>query len=158
MSSLLYISKRLNDIIVEGPYHVWFTKGINSLIPAVDRKYRQGIWYIHARWYPLIRQLAKNYYIHFSDTVDPDTCPSPPDGWRYQYLQWVAQRDENPRESHDKSDRSVYRSRLFVTADAPREVLTAAYRALVRIHHPDAGGDPHQFRLIDEAYKALKDD
>jgi len=37
------------------------------------------------------------------------------------------------------------------------EVIKAAYRKLVRIHHPDIGGDPAEFRRIQGAFEILED-
>lgn len=42
---------------------------------------------------------------------------------------------------------------LGVQPDASREVIDAAYRALVKQHHPDTGGDPARLREINEAYQ-----
>lgn len=44
---------------------------------------------------------------------------------------------------------------LHVQADAPPEVIKAAYRALMAIHHPDAGGDHAKAVMINEAYGVL---
>ena len=44
---------------------------------------------------------------------------------------------------------------LFVREDAPAEVVTAAYRALAKMHHPDAGGDAAKFRAVRTAYDAI---
>lgn len=41
--------------------------------------------------------------------------------------------------------------------DAPAEVIKAAYRALIRVHHPDAGGDHVAATLLNEAYAVLSD-
>lgn len=53
--------------------------------------------------------------------------------------------------------RNYYRL-LHVQPDAPAEVVKAAYRALIRVHHPDAGGDLEIATLINEAYGVLSDD
>jgi DnaJ-class molecular chaperone len=45
---------------------------------------------------------------------------------------------------------------LFVTSNAPPEVVLAAYRALAKKHHPDHGGDEEKFKEIDAAYRKLK--
>jgi hypothetical protein len=46
---------------------------------------------------------------------------------------------------------------LFVTKSAPKEVIRAAYKALVMLYHPDHGGKADKFRMIQEAYDELKD-
>ena len=44
---------------------------------------------------------------------------------------------------------------LGVSPDAPKEVIKAAYRALMKKHHPDVGGDPAMAKIIEEAYRTL---
>lgn len=36
------------------------------------------------------------------------------------------------------------------------EDIRAAYRRLVKIHHPDHGGDPERLRQVNSAYDHLK--
>lgn len=44
---------------------------------------------------------------------------------------------------------------LHVQTDAPPEVIKAAYRALIALHHPDVGGDHELASLITEAHTVL---
>lgn len=44
---------------------------------------------------------------------------------------------------------------LFVAADAPLEVIRAAYIALAKVYHPDSGGSVEAFLELKEAYEAL---
>ena len=44
---------------------------------------------------------------------------------------------------------------LGVAPGAPTEVVKAAYRALMKIHHPDVGGDPQKAKEIEEAFRHL---
>ena len=46
---------------------------------------------------------------------------------------------------------------LDVAKTATAEQIKAAHRKLVRIAHPDQGGDATQFRLVQEAYETLHD-
>jgi DnaJ-class molecular chaperone len=45
---------------------------------------------------------------------------------------------------------------LHLAYGAPREVVTAAYRALSRMHHPDKGGDAEVMKQINAAYSELE--
>jgi len=45
---------------------------------------------------------------------------------------------------------------LCVISTAPKEVIQAAYRALAKIHHPDAGGNLKKMQEINAAWEALK--
>jgi hypothetical protein len=42
---------------------------------------------------------------------------------------------------------------LGVDPDADRQTVVNAYRALAKIHHPDAGGNPEDFKRLREAYE-----
>ncbi len=55
------------------------------------------------------------------------------------------------------SNRRNYYRLLHVQPDAPAEVIKAAYRALMGIHHPDKGGDVVEASLVNEAYTVLSD-
>ncbi len=56
-------------------------------------------------------------------------------------------------ETHQDSD--PYRI-LGVEPGDPPELVTAVFRAKVRILHPDKGGDPEHFKRLHAAYKAVK--
>ena len=42
---------------------------------------------------------------------------------------------------------------LGVAADAEKAAIVNAYRALAKIHHPDTGGGPDDFRRLRDAYE-----
>ena len=44
---------------------------------------------------------------------------------------------------------------LHLLPSAPPEVVAAAYRALAKMHHPDAGGDTATMQRINTAYQRL---
>ncbi|HXV43720.1 MAG TPA: J domain-containing protein [Anaerolineae bacterium] len=47
---------------------------------------------------------------------------------------------------------------LGVNRTASRAEIVNAYRALAKIHHPDIGGDPEQFKRLRAVYEiALKE-
>ncbi|MRR12077.1 J domain-containing protein [bacterium] len=46
---------------------------------------------------------------------------------------------------------------LQVRRDASPEVISAAYRRLMKDAHPDAGGDPERARRLNHAYEVLSD-
>jgi DnaJ-class molecular chaperone len=45
---------------------------------------------------------------------------------------------------------------LFVTADAPLEVIRAAYKALAVIFHPDHGGTEQRMTELNNAYTEIR--
>ena len=54
------------------------------------------------------------------------------------------------------TNHSYYRD-LGLEANCSQWEITAAYRRLASIHHPDKGGSPSNFHRIQSAYDALKD-
>ena len=48
--------------------------------------------------------------------------------------------------------------RLGLARGASADEIKKAYRMLAREHHPDKGGDPEQFKAIQEAHEVLSDD
>lgn len=51
---------------------------------------------------------------------------------------------------------SFYRD-LQLEANCEQGEITAAYRRLAAVHHPDKGGDTAQFQRIQHAYETLRD-
>ena len=50
-----------------------------------------------------------------------------------------------------------YYELLDVPVNATTDEIKKHYRKYARIHHPDKGGDPEQFKEIHEAYETLMD-
>lgn len=48
------------------------------------------------------------------------------------------------------------RATLFLTKDAPRFMIDAAWKALAKAYHPDRGGDSAAFQKVKKAYEELK--
>jgi len=46
---------------------------------------------------------------------------------------------------------------LGVSKDANQQDIKKAFRKLASKHHPDKGGDPEQFKVVQEAYETLSD-
>ena len=53
---------------------------------------------------------------------------------------------------------SDYYGRLNVHPKAHADVIKAAHRALMKLHHPDNGGNPKKAASINEAYEVLSDE
>lgn len=70
----------------------------------------------------------------------------------------VAITDERPhvdRGRRDDAGADAYRV-LFLQPDAPAPVIDAAYKALARMNHPDAGGDTAAMQAINAAYQEVR--
>ena len=44
---------------------------------------------------------------------------------------------------------------LNVSTDASSEEIKKSYRKLVKVYHPDTGGDDNQFKQLSDAYETL---
>lgn len=60
-----------------------------------------------------------------------------------------------PNHEYAHQDTSFYDD-LFITSEAPPEVIDAAYRALVKKYHPDTGGSAEDMKRINIAYETLR--
>ncbi len=68
------------------------------------------------------------------------------------------QQRESPFDRRQKMTLQRAYATLFITANAPAEVIQGAYRALAKLHHPDLGGDGKTMRTINHAYEVLMDE
>lgn len=75
--------------------------------------------------------------------------------WRRQQQEeasWHRQQQATRPTAAPPSDYEV----LFVTRNAPKEVIDAAYKALSKLYHPDRGGDPQRMVQLNVAYGRIK--
>jgi len=119
----------------------------------VARKRNRHVWYFDLDWHTPIRVITRHFYVQISDMSGIAEYDSPR-GYSDWADVWYRMRNAAVADSsiNDESSGPTDRSRLFVTADAPTEVIVAAFRALAKIHHPDVGGNPDAFKLLQEAY------
>lgn len=74
--------------------------------------------------------------------------------WAIEGGQWQAGGQSHKNGNTSKTLPSVKKdawSVLYVTKDAPQEVVVAAYKALVFLNHPDRGGDEERIKEINAA-------
>jgi len=114
--------------------------------PHNRRKYdpEEQVWLVHWHWLPQVVGWARLHYDH----VDYSALPT-----EWQLRAAGASLRDGPLELATGTQ-SPYAA-LYVTEDAPDEVVQAAYRALAKKHHPDVGGDADSFRRIREAFEEI---
>ncbi len=126
-----------NDIaIIATPYSRMF---VDELKVAVPHEYREWgadekVWRVQ---HPYDRQAASLLKKHF---------PHAEIEARWESRQWSS----NQGCKCDADHRA-----LFICADAPREVVTAAFKALAKQAHPDRGGNPIVMQKLNEVYERL---
>lgn len=133
------------------PYDKRFVAFVSQGIKPISCRYFDHAarrWRVHASKLPQIVAAAKRFFDHV------DYRAVPPD-IQIKIVQFAENGGDDPVPTFSIKPKMSPYAVLFVTTNAPPEVIKAAYRALAQKHHPDHGGDPEKFREIDEAYKTL---
>lgn len=116
-----------------------------SILPISYRKYDVATknWLVHFSKLDFIVSAARRFY----DYVDWSSLPV---DW-----QLVAAGAQMPSElTIDNSYENPF-SVLFVTDDAPIEVVKASYKVLAHKYHPDHGGDHDRMTKLNQAYDEI---
>ncbi len=134
---------------LEHPYNKRFVAYVNQGVKPISRRKfnvttRQ--WEVHVVYIPQVVAAGKRYFDH----VDYSELP---ENEQIRIVQSTSEYKSRPRMRARPS--VAPHAVLFVTVDAPPEVVKAAYRALAQKYHPDHGGDAEEFRRVDAAYKEL---
>jgi hypothetical protein len=99
-------------------------------------------WLIHWSYLSFVVHIARSYGVEVEYTELPTKWQLAAAGATV-IADSSALADENPF------------ARLFVTEDAPLDVIHASYRALAKRHHPDVGGLTEKFQEIESAYRKI---
>jgi hypothetical protein len=118
---------------VEFDYNVEMVDAIKQHIPSRQRSWKPNVkqWWFRAEVIVAVCALADKHcgrYVHVEELYTPT--------------------DETPASAY---------AMLHLLPTAPPEVVNAAYRALAKRVHPDAGGDTAKMQEINAAYKLLQD-
>lgn len=128
-----------NLAVLELPYHdADFHRKISSLVGHVARL-AKGMYHVDLQVHDVVVGWAMEDYGLCSDLVPPN----------------VVARHEQQRISKRAvaGKNGSWRQALCVTADAPYEVVHAAYRALSKIRHPEAGGTVEEMAALNKAWE-----
>jgi hypothetical protein len=117
------------------PYERGYVDELKKELPAGARQWSEHrrAWWIDDVYLDEALEVAERYFVLYlvddssDDPVSPVYVPDS-DGW----------------------------TTLWLKPGAPPEVVKAAYRALARLNHPDAGGDEEMMKEINAAYEGLK--
>ena len=117
-------------------------------IPEHKRYLDGSVWYVHSSELPALFKKAKDTKIH--DTLDYKDLPP-------VIVEAIdfAVHNKKPSKfviSPTISNHSV----LHLTSDAPTFIVEAVWKAVLKNHHPDHGGDSDAFLKYKEAYEAIK--
>ena len=129
-----------------GPSIKQFTEFLKySVKPPTVRRYEVASrsWLVHYRQLRTIALAARRFY------TEVDWSLLPPE-WQMV----IAGGETSTLVAQELEDNPF--STLYVTDDAPLEVIHAAYRALARVHHPDAGGSESEMQRLNDAYERAR--
>lgn len=127
------------DLELVTPYNKHYVELLKDQIPAEFRTYDPvtKVWVIHQPYQLEGLHLFRRYF---------------PTGT-------ISDKRATGSASRPASDRQVAvtpREVLFLLPNAPTELISAAYKTLSRLYHPDLGGDVGQMQRINQAYDQIR--
>lgn len=109
-------------------------------------------WDIHKNKFLPAVGMGKRFFNHVDYSLVPDPLQILIVKFLKEHSEFYARAPWDPGGVEEADPYSV----LHLLPTAPWRVVQAAYRALAFELHPDRGGDPAKFRVVDEAYRQLK--
>lgn len=131
-----------------GPSIRAFTEFLKyGIKPASARRYDADsrAWLVHWKQLSLVANTARRYY----DACDWSALPPQ---WQMVAVGGDPTTEEAAAPEPDENPFAM----LFVTDDAPLEVIHAAYRALAKKHHSDVGGSDSEMARVNVAYERAR--
>lgn len=166
------IKRSFGMILTETPFNAEWVTAVKQIIPLGSRKFEGGgCWQFDPRYYLCVKTITEHF---FGNTIIDSTGGIPETqvlGWKENWAAYIAlserarQESDNWRKAHTgqrgepvprKPVAASAYATLYVTENAPREVIIAAHRALASTHHPDRGGDTEVMARINAAFQELK--
>lgn len=159
------ITKDWGHVIVESPHSQEY---VNAIKYCIHKQYRSfeslsRVWKVDARYFECMVTLVKAYFGSFIDSTGGVSSQQATD-WKERWE--VFKTMEHTRQTHEQQSGWNPRTRkstshgpfgvLYVTPNAPKEVIKAAYRVLAQLYHPDRGGDTALMQQLNAAYDELK--
>lgn len=114
--------------------------------PLTYRKFENGRWMFYHTKLGIMAAVAKRFYAH----VDWSDLPT-----HWQMLAAGAVPADDPTAAIPVAKTDSPYATLFLTEDAPIEVVKVVYKALSRMYHPDTGGDSEKMTELNIAYNAI---
>lgn len=158
------------------PYDYGFIGWLKETVPWSERAWRpeDKCWYISDTYASTVqRELHKRWPMHASawdrysfEKSTRDSNQRAQDQSR-QRAGWAGGQGYGGTTSGSGGQRfyhgfaqspppSSHHAKLYVTPDAPPEVIKAAYKALAMKYHPDRGGDGRAMVEVNAAFEALQ--
>lgn len=154
------MSRNFGRIVLETPYNEEYIAALKAVIPSQFRSWDQGVWTLDPRYFSCAIALMRHFFGDgYIDSTKGVAEPQVSD-WKERWEAWKSTSHKRGERENRPPPRlkpvSNAFSVLYVTSNAPPEVIKAVYRTLASIHHPDKGGDTAVMQQINEAYNELK--
>jgi hypothetical protein len=122
------------------PFHRGFVDALNVQIPAPYRRWEpeSRTWFVESPYDATAIRILRTCFPHADIGKKPGERP-------YFTQQHGCACDDDHKA-------------LYVCQSAPLEVIRAAYGALAKVHHPDAGGNTTDIQRLNSAYARLADE
>jgi len=140
----------LRGIYLYTPYDAGFVSELKDLVPHDLRVWERDDkrWYVFESYADQAIRLAQHYW----PALDLSEYQSSAYGSGQGQRQSQGSRQQATWSNNGATDHDA----LYVKSNAPKEVIAAAYKALARLYHPDAGGDAAKMQAVNLAYERLK--
>jgi hypothetical protein len=150
----------LRGVYLYTPYDAFFVAQLKDAVPAELRQWDgdNKRWYVFESHAEAAVRIARAYWPDI-DLSRYGTAQE--QGWRRTYQRGGQRQQSSSRGSYrepwsNASAPASDHATLYVTIDAPPEVVRAAYKALAIKHHPDKGGDSQTMQRVNGAFDRLK--
>jgi hypothetical protein len=122
------------------PFHRGFVDSLKLQIPVSYRRWdpESKTWFVASPYDPTALRILRAYF--------PNADIGDKPGERASFTQ------------HHGCTCDDDHKALYVCQSAPLEVVKAAYKALAKAHHPDAGGNARDMQRLNSAYARLADE
>lgn len=145
----------LRGIYLYTPYNEAYINELKQTVPADLRLWEsdEKRWYVFESYAEQAIRLARTYWPHINvSAYNSDSGSQGQQQGQRQQSQGSGQQAPPRWASASRADCAT----LYLTEDAPPEVIKAAYKALAITHHPDRGGDVAMMRAVNTAFDRLK--
>jgi hypothetical protein len=137
----------------------WVQYDVPQAYRFFDKEENAGYWCIHRKY--LLSALELGYkklghvdYSALDDYIQIEVAQAK-QGWKVNQHQNSKRPQAKP--SHSMVLRDAYTT-LHLLPSAPSSTVSAVWRSLARVSHPDQGGDAETFRRYSEAYSLIKEE
>lgn len=143
------------EVSLETPYNRNFVEDLKAVVDWKMRKWDPDhkVWIVRSAIFNRVHELLDDHYPYEDLYVSPDAQKEIQKGYK-QSVDYFQDGYLPPGISAGGSTGPY--ATLFVADNAPDCVVTAAHKALARMHHPDVGGDRDAMAAVNAAMDEIK--